>query len=151
MSTITNPRMAANKIQFNCECNGCRNYSRRPAEIWHESQIASKTNGYYFSRETMRLFSSRIVDFKRIESNLREDLDGLAVIVSSRYDTDNSTRYYEILTICAYGDVTRPYTNIDGDPIVKHDSLKSARAAYYLLGALYPCSCHGCQLDKAGR
>jgi hypothetical protein len=142
-----------NKLTFACECNGCRGYAKRPAEIWHESQIASKANGYYFSRDTMRIFSSRISDFKPVGIS-PSGVDSLMVIVSSRYDIDGAKRYYEIITLCPYGELNREFKDSDnGEPINRYTSLNAARksARWNCTIAALVCSCHGCQIDRAGR
>ena len=135
------------KLTFNCTCSGCRGYFSRPAEIWHESQIAGKTNGYYFSRDTMKFWRSRVVEFKPIE-NPNGEIPGLAVIVSSKYP-DAAARQYEVLTICQYGEVNRDYAfgNIG---MVYYETLKAAKKAFESVAYPGECSCHGCQLDRAG-
>jgi hypothetical protein len=138
------------KLRFDCTCNGCRNYPTRPAEIWHESQIASKAQGYYFSKDTMRFFNSRIADFKPVGISSRAD--SLLVIVSSKRDDD--ARTYEIVTLCPYGELGREWAkDSDGSPITSYATLKEARksARWNCTIAAQICDCHGCQLDQAGR
>ena len=138
-------------LKFDCTCQGCRNYPTRPAEIWHESQIASKAQGYYFSKDTMRFFRSRIVDFKPVKISPRAD--SLMVIVSNKQG-DDSPRYYEIVTLCPYGELGREwYKDSDGTPVTRYESLRQARnsARWNCTVAAQICECHGCQLDKAGR
>jgi len=138
------------KLSFPCTCNGCRNYPTRPAEIWHESQIASKAQGYYFSRDTMKFFSSRIADFKPVSISPR--CDSLMVIVSSKHG--DSARDYEIVTLCPYGELAREWAqDSDGVPVNLYESLRAARksARWNCTIAAQICDCHGCQLDKAGR
>jgi hypothetical protein len=138
------------KLSFPCTCNGCRNYPTRPAEIWHESQIASKATGYFFSRDTMRFFKSRIADFKPVGISSRAD--SLMVIVSSKHE--GHPRDYEIVTLCPYGELAREWVkDSDGSPIEHYASLYKARksARWNCTIAAQICDCHGCQLDKAGR
>ena len=138
------------KLRFDCTCNGCRNYPTRPAEIWHESQIASKAQGYYFSKDTMKFFNSRIADFKPVGISPRAD--SLLVIVSSKRDDD--ARTYEIVTLCPYGELGREWAkDSDGSPITSYATLKEARksARWNCTIAAQICDCHGCQLDQAGR
>jgi hypothetical protein len=138
------------KLRFDCTCNGCRNYPTRPAEIWHESQIASKAQGYYFSKDTMKFFNSRIADFKPV--GISQRADSLLVIVSSKRDDD--ARTYEIVTLCPYGELGREWVkDSDGSPIAHYKSLKEARksARWNCTIAAQICDCHGCQLDKVGR
>jgi hypothetical protein len=138
------------KLRFDCTCNGCRNYPTRPAEIWHESQIASKAQGYYFSKDTMKFFNSRIADFKPVGISPRAD--SLLVIVSSKRDDD--ARTYEIVTLCPYGELGREWAkDSDGSPITSYATLKEARksARWNCTIAAQICDCHGCQLDKVGR
>ena len=138
------------KLSFPCSCNGCRNYPTRPAEIWHESQIASKAQGYFFTRETMRFFKSRIADFKPVGISSRAD--SLMVIVSNKRDDD--PRYYEIVTLCPYGELAREWaTDSTGAPITQYETLNKARksARWNCSIAAQICDCHGCQLDRAGR
>jgi hypothetical protein len=132
------------KLSFPCSCNGCRNYPTRPAEIWHESQIASKAQGYFFTRDTMKFFKSRIADFKPVGISPRAD--SLMVIVSNKRDDD--PRYYEIVTLCPYGELGREWNNL-----TQYESLNKARksARWNCTIAAQICDCHGCQLDKAGR
>jgi hypothetical protein len=140
----------AAKIVYPCTCNGCRNYPTRPAEIWHESQIASKAQGYYFSRDTMRFFNSRIADFKPVGISPRAD--SLMVIVSNKRGDD--VRDYEIVTLCPYGELGREWVqDSDGAPITHYPTLKAARksARWNCTIAAQLCDCHGCNLDKAGR
>jgi hypothetical protein len=138
------------KLRFDCTCNGCRNYPTRPAEIWHESQIASKAQGYYFTRDTMRFFNSRIADFKPV--GISQRADSLMIIVSSKRDDD--ARTYEIVTLCPYGEIGREWAkDSDGSPITSYESLAKARksARWKCSIAAQICDCHGCQLDQAGR
>ena len=139
-----------NAIKYECSCKGCRNYPTRPAEIWHESQIASKAQGYYFSRDTMKFFNSRIADFKPVAISPRAD--SLMVIVSSKRGDD--ARDYEIVTLCPYGELGREWLkDSDGAPIAHYESLRAARksARWNCTIAAQLCECHGCTLDKAGR
>jgi hypothetical protein len=139
------------KLRFDCTCNGCRNYPTRPAEVWHESQIASKAQGYYFTKDTMKFFNSRIVDFKPVGISPR-GIDSLMVIVSSKRDDD--ARTYEIVTLCPYGGLGREWVQDgDGSPIAHYETLNKARksARWKCIIAAQICDCHGCQLDKAGR
>jgi hypothetical protein len=126
--------------KFACECHGCRNYPTRPAEIWHQSQIPSKEKGtYYFTREAMKLFSSRIADFKAV--NRGGDIASLSVIVSSRYGYEGAERYYEVVILCPYGTINRESK--------QYDTLKKARKDWdEALASFNPCSCHGCDLDR---
>lgn len=138
------------KIVYPCTCNGCRNYPTRPAEIWHESQIASKAQGYYFSRDTMKFFNSRVADFKPVGISPRAD--SLMVIVSSKHG-DNA-RDYEIVTLCPYGELAREWViDSDGSPVNYYESLRAARKSARWNCTIAPqlCDCHGCTLDKAGR
>lgn len=142
--------MSAAKIAYPCTCNGCRNYPTRPAEIWHESQISSKAQGYYFSRDTMKFFNSRIADFKPVGISPRAD--SLMVIVSSK--RGDTARDYEIVTLCPYGELAREWVkDSDGAPIAHYESLRAARksARWNCTIAAQICECHGCTLDKAGR
>ena len=139
------------KLSFTCTCNGCRNYPTRPAEIWHQDQIASKAQGHYFSRDTMRFFNSRVADFKAVGIS-RPDVASLMVIVSSK--RDGGARDYEIVTLCPYGELAREWVkDSDGSPIAHYASLSKARksARWNCTIAAQICDCHGCQLDKAGR
>ena len=141
----------ANKLSFPCTCNGCRNYPTRPAEVWHESHIASKAQGYYFTRDTMRFFNSRIADFKPVGISSTGILS-LMVIVSSK--RDDAPRTYEIVTLCPYGELGREWIkDSDGAPITEYATLAQARrsARWNCSIAAQLCDCHGCQLDKAGR
>jgi hypothetical protein len=138
------------KLSFPCTCNGCRNYPTRPAEIWHESQIAGKAQGYFFTPDTMRFFKSRIADFKPVGISSRAD--SLMVIVSNKRDDD--PRYYEIVTLCPYGELAREWARDDeGTLITQYATLAKARksARWSCSIAAQICDCHGCQLDKAGR
>ena len=141
-------------LRFDCTCQGCRNYPTRPAEIWHESQIAGKEReGYFFTRESMRLFSSRVSDFKPVGISA-SGIASLMVIVSSRYGIEGAGRYYEVLTMCPFGKVSREWDDTNAqEPLVKYASLAKARKSALWTGqAPRPiCSCHGCQLDEAGR
>jgi hypothetical protein len=126
--------------KFTCDCNGCRNYPTRPAEIWHQSQIPSKEKGtYYFTREAMRFFSSRIADFKAVDRG--GDISSLSVIVSSRHGYEGASRYYEIVILCPYGTINRDSKQFD--------TLKKARKNWFdAVETFNPCSCHGCILDR---
>jgi hypothetical protein len=138
------------KLSFPCSCNGCRNYPTRPAEIWHESQIASKAQGYFFSKETMKFFNSRIVDFKPVGITPRAD--SLMVIVSNKRGEES--RYYEIVTLCPYGELGREWArDSEGSLITQYETLNKARksARWNCTIAAQICDCHGCQLDEAGR
>jgi hypothetical protein len=140
-------------LSFPCSCHGCRNYPTRPAEIYHESQIPAKEReGYFFSRDTMKAFSSRVSDFKPIGIS-KSGVNSLMVIVSSRYGIEGAQRYYEILLMCPYGIISREWATEGDASFVKYSSLAKARKAPRWTGnAPRPiCSCHGCQLDEAGR
>ena len=148
---MTNTQAQGVKLSFPCSCNGCRNYPTRPAEVWHESQIASKAQGYFFTKDTMKFFNSRIADFKPVGISPR-GVDSLMVIVSNK--RDNDPRYYEIVTLCPYGELGREWVqDSDGSPIANYASLKAARKSARWNCTIAPqlCDCHGCQLDKAGR
>jgi hypothetical protein len=143
--------MISNNLSFACTCNGCLNYPTRPAEIWHQSQIASKAAGYYFTRDTMRAFGSRLADWKPVGISPRAD--SLMVIVSSKRYLDQP-RDYEIVTLCPYGELGREWVkDSEGAPIEHYASLYKARksARWNCTIAAQICDCHGCQLDKAGR
>ena len=148
---MTIEREQGTRLSFPCSCNGCRNYPTRPAEVWHESQIASKAQGYFFTRDTMKFFNSRIADFKPVGISPR-GVDSLMVIVSNKRDDD--PRYYEIVTLCPYGEIGREWAkDNDGSPITQYASLKAARKSARWNCTIAPqlCDCHGCQIDKAGR
>ena len=145
---MTNQNTKTPKLTFNCTCSGCRGYSTKPAQIWHESQLKSVTNGYFFSRDTMKFFSSRVANFKPL-TNLSGD-DGLAVIVSNKFEPTDP-RHYEIITICQYGEINRFKSDEPSDwAFRKYTNLRAAKRALDLI--IYPmaCDCHGCQLDRAG-
>jgi hypothetical protein len=147
---MTSTQETQARLSFPCSCNGCRNYPTRPAEVWHKSQIASKAQGYFFTPETMRFFKSRIADFKPVSISARAD--SLMVIVSNKRDDD--PRYYEIVTLCPYGELGREWaTDSTGSPITQYETLNKARksARWNCSIAAQICDCHGCQLDKAGR
>jgi hypothetical protein len=147
---MTSTQETQARLSFPCSCNGCRNYPTRPAEVWHKSQIASKAQGYFFTPETMRFFKSRIADFKPVSISSRAD--SLMVIVSNKRDDD--PRYYEIVTLCPYGELGREWaTDSTGSPITQYETLNKARksARWNCSIAAQICDCHGCQLDKAGR
>ena len=137
-------------LRFDCTCNGCRNYPTSPAEVWHESQIASRAQGYYFTPDTMKSFKSRIADFKPVGISPRAN--SLMVIVSSKGWDD--ARVYEIVTLCPYGELGREWNkDADCEPITHYETLAKARksARWNCTIAAQICDCHGCQLDKAGR
>lgn len=139
------------KLSFPCTCNGCRGYALRPGEVYHESQIASKAQGYFFSKDTMRFFNSRIADFKPVGIS-STGIYSLMVIVSNRRDDD--ARTYEIVTLCPYGEVNREWAkDSDGNPFIEYATLAKARksARWNCTVAAITCDCHGCQLDRAGR
>ena len=136
-------------LSFKCTCNGCRGYSPRVAEIYHISQLSSKVDGHYFSPATMQFFSSRLGNWRRLDNPAApagvDKLDGIAVIVSSRYGYEGAQREYELITVCGYGSITRQ------DKAGVLDKYPTSRAANKALDvATYPgeCSCHGCQLDR---
>jgi len=128
------------QTRFACSCNGCRNYPTRPAEVWHEAQIPSKEQGtFYFTREAMRFFSSRISDFRGVR--VSGEIDSLSVIVSSRHGYEGAERYYEIVMLCPYGKIGRDSKQFD--------TLRKARKEWESAIATFsPCSCHGCELDR---
>ena len=128
------------ETRFACSCNGCRNYPTHPAQIWHKDQIPSKEQGtFFFRKDTMKFFSSRIVDFKAV--NRGGEIDSLSVIVSSRHGYEGANRYYEIVVLCPYGTIHR-----EGE---SYDKLREARKYWDdVLARFAPCSCHGCELDR---
>lgn len=139
------------KLRFDCSCYGCRNHPTRPAEIWHESQIANRAQGYFFTKDTMRYFNSRIADFKPVGIS-PIGVDSLMVIVSNK--RDNDARVYEIVTLCPYGEMGREWAkDSDGFPFTQYATLNKARKSARWNCSIAPqiCDCHGCQLDKAGR
>ena len=147
-----NTKPDTKKTVFYCECNGCRDYSPDIAGIVYPEQLAYRAQGYYFSKETMRTFSSRFCDWARLtnpkHATGRDNRDGVAVIVSSRYGYDGAPRYYEVITLCAWGAVHRG-ENSDG--LESFPSLRLARKALALSAYPVACSCHGCTLDREGR
>jgi len=99
----------------------------------------------------MRFFKSRIADFKPVGISPRR-IDSLMVIVSNKRDDD--PRYYEIVTLCPYGELAREWAkDSDGSPITSYESLNKARKSARWNCTIAPqlCDCHGCQLDRAGR
>lgn len=126
--------------RFACNCNGCRNYPTRPAEVWHEKQIPSKESGtHYFSASAMRFFNSRISDFKGVR--VSGDIESLSVIVSSKYGYEGADRHYEIVMLCPYGTINRVSQ--------KYETLKQARKNWdEAISDFTPCDCHGCILDR---
>ena len=99
----------------------------------------------------MRFFNSRIADFKPVGISSC-GIDSLMVIVSNK--RDNDPRYYEIVTLCPYGELGREWaTDSTGAPITQYESLNKARKSARWNCTIAPqlCDCHGCQLDKAGR
>ena len=136
-------------LNFKCSCTGCRGYSPRVAEIYHIAQLSSKVEGHYFSPSTMRFFSSRSGNWRRLDNPAApagiDKLDGVAVIVSSKYGYEGAQREYELITVCGYGTITRQ------DKAGVLDKYPTSRAANKALAvATYPgeCECHGCQLDR---
>lgn len=128
------------ETRFACSCNGCRNYPTHPAQIWHQDQIPSKEQGtFFFRKDTMKFFSSRIVDFKAV--NRGGEIDSLSVIVSSRHGYEGASRYYEIVMLCPYGTIHREGKSFE--------SLRLARKNWEsVISDFAPCSCHGCELDR---
>ena len=137
-------------LNFKCSCNGCRGYSPRVAENYDIRQLSSKVEGHYFSPATMRFFSSRLGNWRRLDNPATpagvDKLDGIAVIVSSKYGYEGAAREYELITVCGYGTITRQDS---AGVLDKYPTSKAANKA--LAAAAYPleCSCHGCQLDLA--
>jgi hypothetical protein len=136
-------------LSFKCTCNGCRGYSPRVSEIYDIRQLSSKVDGHYFSPANMKFFNSRLGNWRRLDNPAApagvDKLDGIAVIVSSRYGYEGATREYELITVCGYGSITRQ------DKAGVLDKYPNSRAANKALDvATYPgeCSCHGCQLDR---
>lgn len=140
METTEKKTKRAYSERFACSCNGCRNYPTRPAEIWHESQIAEKEKGtYYFTKGAMRLFNSRIVDFMPVL--VSGEVESLSVIVSSRYGYEGAERYYEVVMLCPFGTINRESK--------QYDNLRKARKEWGAVVASFaPCACHGCTLDR---
>lgn len=129
--------------RFDCTCYGCRGILVKPSQIWHKDQVRTmERETHYFSKETMRFFSSRIVDFRPVIVS-RPDVAWLSVLVSSRYGYEGASRYYEIVYLCPYGHAVR-------DTEVQYESVRQARKAWDNLPAPV-CKCHGCTLDKEGR
>ncbi len=141
---------AAARLSFKCNCNGCRGYSPRVSDIYDIRQLSSKVEGHYFSPSTMRFFNSRLGNWRRLDNPAApagvDKLDGIAVIVSSKYGYEGAAREYEIITVCGYGTITRQDS---AGVLDKYSTSKAANKA--LMVAAYPlnCSCHGCQLDRA--
>lgn len=139
------------KLSFSCDCKGCRNWLPDIAGIVYPEQLEHRAQGYYFSRDTMKTFSSRYCDWVRLTNPKaatgRDNRDGVAVIVSSRHGYDGAARYYEVITLCAWGAVHRGQ-NSEG--LEQFDTLRAARKE--LARSSYPsdCLCHGCQLDREG-
>ena len=140
------------KTIFFCDCKGCKDYLPDIAGIIYPSQLEHRAQGYYFSRETMRTFSSRFHDWARLtnpkHATGRDNRDGVAVIVSSRHGYDGAARYYEVITLCAWGAVHRG-ENSEG--LEQYASLRLARKALALSAYPVACLCHGCVLDREGR
>lgn len=146
----------AEGTKFLCSCDGCRGYSRRVTEIWHPSQLDSKTEGHFFSPSTMKFFSSRVVSWRDIKNPDKEGTkhDGVAVIVSSRYGYEGAEREYEIVRLCQYGYLSReanPSNERGAALFVKYATSAKARKALAGIGYPTSCPCHGCQLDRMGR
>jgi len=140
------------KLSFTCSCAGCSNRLPDIAGIVYPEQLAHRAQGYYFSRDTMKTFSSLYCDWSRLtnpaQATGRDNRDGVAVIVSSRYGYDGAARYYEVITLCVWGAVHRGQ-NSEG--LEQFPSLRAARKELALSAYPVACLCHGCQLDRAGR
>lgn len=144
----------AEGTKFLCSCDGCRGWTRRVALITHASELDSKTEGHFFSPSTMRFFSSRVVSWKQLANPQQEGIerDGLAVIVSSRYGYDGAERYYELVLLCQYGELTRERAEDSTIfPFTHYATPAKARKALAGIGYPTSCPCHGCQLDRKGR
>jgi hypothetical protein len=141
--------MTKQKTVFNCSCRGCRGHLPRVAQIWHVSQLATHTEGHFFSPSAMKYFNSRLGNWDRLANpNGDPDRDGVAVIVSSKYDYEGAARHYELVTVCGWGNITRQQ---GPEGLEKYATSKEANKA--LKAATYPvgCECHGCILDREGR
>lgn len=143
-------RVQENRVRFACECKGCRGYLPDIAGIVWPQQLADRVQGYYFSPSSMRVFNSRLGNWVRLTNPASTDgkRDGIAVVVSSRYDIPGAARFYEVIRICAWGAVHRQ----EGpDGLEKSDTSRAANKL--LAAATYPdaCECHGCILDREGR
>lgn len=129
-----------NKLQFNCGCNGCRNYPTNPTQVYDVTMLTGKEQETkFFHISNMKLFKTKLIDWININ-----DKDVL-ILTSSIHGWDGAVRYYEIVRMCKFGKVDRN--------LGKFTNIKTARKAFNdeLISEFLPCDCHGCQLDRAGR
>jgi hypothetical protein len=127
----------ANKITFTCSCNGCRAISKRFDSSYVEA-IVEELEGYYFSPNTRRFFGTRLTGFYTLSS-------GGVLITSTQRAGFDSTAGREINNayFCRYGNLVED---------IRFTSKVQARKGLFTLSyKVEACSCHGCQLDRAGR
>ncbi len=138
---MTTTQEQEQKLQFNCTCNGCRNYpkgNRLEQNYWQGLILQLESN--YFSPNNRAFHGSRITDWNNFY--VGNDVYGLSI-----KETRNAYegREYAVSLWCRYGSLV--------------DSIKQESARYAnkfmksdeALKMISDCSCHGCQLDKAGR
>jgi hypothetical protein len=138
---MTTAQEQGQKLSFPCTCNGCRNYpkgNRLEQNYWQGLVLQLESN--YFSPNNRAFHGSRITDWNNFYTG--HDVYGLSIKETRRaYEG----REYAVSLWCRYGSL------VDS---IKQESARSANKfmkSDEALEMIKSCSCHGCQLDKAGR
>jgi hypothetical protein len=125
------------RLTFICECNGCRAIPKA-FDSYYVEAIAEEVNGYYFSPATRRWFGVRLTGFVKLSSG--------GVIIKSTQKAgfaDSDGREINHAYICKYGNFVTDY---------RYKTATQARKGLFEGSeAVAECSCHGCQIDRAGR
>ena len=125
------------KLTFTCTCNGCRNIPKR-FDSYQVEVIANEVEGYYFSPDTRRFFGVRLTGFYNLASG------GVLITSTQKAGWEISDgREYNHAYFCKYGNLVKDF---------RFKSKTQAKKAIFTgSDAVEACSCHGCQIDRAGR
>ena len=126
-----------NKLTFTCTCGGCRGVSKRFDSYYLEG-IVEELEGFYFSPGTRRFFGTRLTGFHKLSSG------GVLITSTQRAGfNDSDGREFNHAYFCKYGNLVKDF---------RFKTKTQARKAIFAgSDAVEACSCHGCQIDRAGR
>lgn len=122
---------------YPCTCRGCRGYRQDYSGIYHADQIADRIRGHYFDADTKRFFRSRVNAWRELPGG------GFVVRESVSGDWDHSYRVHRVVTFCPYGELV--------EQSEKFSTGKRAEVAFRQVSEVAGCTCHGCEIDRAGR
>jgi len=125
------------KLTFTCTCNGCRQVPKRFDSSYVEG-IAEETEGFYFSANTRKFFGVRLTGFYTLSGG------GVVVIATQKAGfSDEAGREINHAYFCKFGNLVKDFHY--------KTKIQARKSLFEGSEAVDACSCHGCQIERAGR